>query len=607
MSNIIYRLGLGKERTATISSICLVVIVFFYFFVLGSYLQTSTYTFRYRVTYQIDFDSHITNLNVDTFIILLATIVWSYVSIKTGYTRIITIIFFSVFLVLLFSNFVAVAHAGALFSLPVIICMIILARIQNSRLLTHDLKLSIHYITIMSIGLALCGILGLLLFTITGKQQDSLEKYPYAIFQQLLSILTTSIMVILAFCVPLKVILNRYISKVKKFAFQAEIFQQNFGTRRLVVYLSLCVLLGISLALLPHISIINPNNSRLGVDTPMYVQALKLMKSEQIDSVFRNITSGDRPLTLIVLFGITELSKGDPARVIEYSPVFLTPLLVIGMFILTRQLTSNDSIAILAAFLSAISFQTLIGIYSGFYGNWLAIILGYLAFALIIRYLKKPSKIILASLAVVMTGVLLAHVYTWSIVISVAYVFLFVLHVLHYYPRKQFILLYLILASSIAVDVLKSSLTGSSTGLEADVSIGFSQGLGISQFSDRLRTLADTVFTYYGGVYANVAILGLAMYWLIRCKMRELSSVFMLIFLSTALVPLYIGDWVILSRVLYNIPFQIPAAISLYFLWKGNHKFIFVAIILIAGYLSFHVLANLGYVSPSNPLNIIQE
>ena len=70
--------------------------------------------------------------------------------------------------------------------------------------------------------------------------------------------------------------------------------------------------------------------------------------------------------------------------------------------------------------------------------------------------------------------------------ISVAFVFLFVLHALNYYPRKHFLLLYLVLSSSIAVDVLKSSWTGSSTGLEADVSIGFGHGLGISQFSERL-------------------------------------------------------------------------------------------------------------------------
>ena len=60
------------------------------------------------------------------------------------------------------------------------------------------------------------------------------------------------------------------------------------------------------------------------------------------------------------------------------------------------------------------------------------------------------------------------------------------LQALYYYPRRHFLLLYLVLSSSIAVDVMKSSWTGSLTGLESDVSIGFGHGFGISQFTDRL-------------------------------------------------------------------------------------------------------------------------
>ena len=83
--------------------------------------------------------------------------------------------------------------------------------------------------------------------------------------------------------------------------------------------------------------------------------------------------------------------------------------------------------------------------------------------------------------------------------ITVAFVFLFVLHALNYYPRRHFFL-----SSLIAVDVLKSSWTGSLTGLESDLSIWFGHGFGISQFSEHLGTLVDTVQTYYGGVYAII-------------------------------------------------------------------------------------------------------
>ena len=131
------------------------------------------------------------------------------------------------------------------------------------------------------------------------------------------------------------------------------------------------------------------------------------MKSEQInntDGVFRNIISGDRPLTLIFLFAVTEVSKAPPAQVVEYSPVLLMPLLVIATFILTRQLTSNDSVAILQLFLSTISFQTLIGIYFGYYANWLLVAPGIFGVCFNCKVLKKPSKFILASSALVIIG-----------------------------------------------------------------------------------------------------------------------------------------------------------------------------------------------------------
>ena len=97
------------------------------------------------------------------------------------------------------------------------------------------------------------------------------------------------------------------------------------------------------------------------------------------------------------------------------------------------------------------------------------------------------------------------------------------------------------------------------------------------------------------------------MYWLVRSNLRELANIFIMIFLSTALIPLFIGDYVLQSRVLYDIPFQIPAAISLYYIGRNNGKMISIALLLITGYLSLHVLANLGYVPPTNPLTIIRK
>lgn len=521
----------------------------------------------------------------------------------------VLLVLFGIFLVSLFLNMTTIAFAGAVLTLPVASALIIHDRFRSESLLdTHHPTQSLHYITIVAIGLAALGITSLVVFISTGVT-TTLERYPYAIFQQLLANLTPIIMAGLVFCIPLKILFNQIMDriKIKWDSVTIVTFQDKLDIRRIAVYLFLCIILAVTITLIPHIPVTNPNNQRLGVDTPRYETWLTLMDNQSVSPInFALKSAGDRPLTLLILFFITETTNADPFQVIEYSPTILAPLLILVTFFLTRQLTANDKIAIVASVLSAISFQTLIGIYSGFYANWLALVLGYAGFGLLVKCLKRPSKFGLVVLGLLIIGMLFAHTYTWTIMICVAFVFLFVLHALNYYPRKHFLLLYLVLSSSIAVDVLKSSWTGSLTGLESDISIGFGHGFRISQFSERLGTLAQTVQTYYGGVYANIAILGLVMYWLIRSESRELASIFIMVFLSTALIPLFIGDYVLQSRVLYDIPFQIPAAISLYYIGRKNSKLIFIALLLIAGYLSFHVLTNLGYIPPTNPLSIIQ-
>lgn len=610
--SILHSLGKGKERRIVISSICLATTALFYFFIIGSAFQTKVYTLVHRVTYENIFQTHVTTLHIDALVTISVTMAWVYFSIKNKYTKSGVLIFFSVFLLLYLVNYDATIVLGAELTIPVIVSLIIIDKFRGNKILKHDAQLSIRYITIVTMVLASLGIISLTLFLINGSTMSEVEKYPYAVYQELLSVLTPIVMAALVFCLPLKVLLNAVLNKVKmnRYSFLLNTAEVRLDSKKVIIYLSLCIILGIAAAVIPHSAVTNPNHERLGVDTPRYVLWLNLMKNETaapLQLALKDIASGDRPLTLIILFIMAEVSKADPFQVAEYSPIIFVPFLVLVTFFLTRQLTSNDKIALISSFLSAISFQTLIGIYSGFYANWLALILGYLVFALLLRNLKTPSKFSAAALALTMSAVLLAHVYTWTIVISVAFVFLFVVLMLNYYPRRRIFVLYLILSSSIAVDILKSTWIGSSSGLEVDLSVGVTHGLGISQFGERLKTLADTVQIYYGGVYANIAILGLVLYWLIHCRARELANIFIMIFLSTALVPLFLGDYALQSRVLYNVPFQIPAAISLYYIGRKNGKMISIALLLITGYLSLHILANLGYVPPDNPLSIIQR
>jgi hypothetical protein len=52
--------------------------------------------------------------------------------------------------------------------------------------------------------------------------------------------------------------------------------------------------------------------------------------------------------------------------------------------------------------------------------------------------------------------------------------------------------------------------------------------------------------------------------------MRAPGAIFLIIFLSIGIVPLFVGSWVIQARVFYDIPFEIPAAIALYYISRRS-------------------------------------
>jgi len=117
---------------------------------------------------------------------------------------------------------------------------------------------------------------------------------------------------------------------------------------------------------------------------------------------------------------------------------------------------------------------------------------------------------------------------------------------------------------SIVVDISRVLLTGSSSGLGQDIQLA-QTNLGAEQFNLRWLILNATIHDSLGGVFSSFIILVLALFWVLKSNMQNPSTVFIMIFLSAGLVPLYIGSWTLQTRVFYDIPFEIPAAIALYY------------------------------------------
>jgi hypothetical protein len=254
----------------------------------------------------------------------------------------------------------------------------------------------------------------------------------------------------------------------------------------------------------------------------------------------------------------------------------------------------------LASFLTAVSFHTLIGIYAGFYANWFALIIGYLSFVFLIRFLKASNRLNFTIYSALIIILLFSHVYTWSIMIIVTGIFLAVMLKLSYYSKKNIILLFLVILSSVVIDVARMTITGSVSGIEQQIKIASLTEVGLKQFALRWSNLIDTTQNYHGGQFGNFIILMLVLYWLFRSNLREPSTILLIIFQSIGIMPLFFGDWLVQSRVLYNIPFQIPAAFGLAYIKKEvNGTIILLPICIWLVAISIRAVSNFYLVLPS--------
>jgi hypothetical protein len=362
-----------------------------------------------------------------------------------------------------------------------------------------------------------------------------------------------------------------------------------------VGFLLLAVIFSVILVLIPQHPLINKENQEIGVDTHYYVTWIEeLSNSRSLSDFFYQSfivqgQDGDRPFSLIFMFLFSRAAGGeDLSQTIEYLPIMLGPGIVLAFYFLTLEIMRNERIALLSAFFAAVSFHTLGGIYAGFYANWFALIVGYISVVFLFRYLRAGRSWDIVVFSILLIAVLFLHVYTWTILAAVAGIFLLTMLVFRSrvrignndndndkkntsLTRRIIWLLLFAILPSIAVDLSKVLLTGSSGGLEQDVELA-QTGLGIHQFNLRWEILNVTMHHSLGGVFSNFIILILGLFWVLKSNLREPGTIFMMIFLSAGIVPLFFGSWAIQARVFYDIPFEIPAAIALYYLSRRSNS-----------------------------------
>ena len=582
-------LGQGTSHLSITGSAILALISFFYIYTVGSYFKVNIYILQNRVTYYQFFDMYIFGRYIDHIIITCGIILWFVLFIRGKARFAASIIYGGLTLIALLANLSALLDIIAVMSIPIIISFLIYNKLACKKKKIPTIpytNLTINYIAIIGIATGIISVIvssAPSLFSIMAQSSSSIpiRNYAYEIFL-LFSSFSPILILLLVNSFPVKLLIKEFttiknsISNNNNKIDSSVSKDWNIKLRTKFIYLSLFMLLSVAITLIPHLPTINRDNQRIGVDTDYYVNWVNaLMHSNNVQDFIRQAfviqgNAGERPLTLIFLFTIVKVVNADPFYILEHVPIILGPALVLVVYFLTRELTSNNDItSLLAAFLTAVSSQILIGIYAGFYANWFALIIGYLSFMFLIKFLKRPNTLNLILYSLLMVFLVFTHAYTWSILAIVMSIFLVVQLKLNCYHKRSVTLLLLVILSSVIIDIARIFVTGStSSGIEQDI-IKARGGASLSQFALRWNNLNYTVNTYVGGQFSNFIIFMLGLYWLFRFNLYQSSSIFLVVFLSIGIIPLLFGNWVIQTRILYNIPFQIPAAIALTYIRKS--------------------------------------
>ncbi len=326
------------------------------------------------------------------------------------------------------------------------------------------------------------------------------------------------------------------------------------------------------IAYLPYFYRQNP----LGVDAPWYMARLQ------------DLNGGGSPLVLawtephaayiLLLFGLQNMLRLSAADAVKLGVVLLSASLTAAVYLFAGGAFRNQSIALLSAYLAALSPQTLVGGFAGIFENWLAVVLVYLFLAFLTRAMRSPTLMSNIGGAATILLVTFVHVWTWVILIIIlaALVTLRAARAHHLTFKTLFSSLHP--AIIVSVIVAEAAILASPASRTA-ITFGLTSVAGGMQASPAnfLEGLSVTLTNYVLGFYSNwilllLALVGLAYTARIPEEASALLQAWTLVLLGICAFMSPNGQW----RLLYILPYPVLAALGITaftkFLTQGNSE-----------------------------------
>ena len=324
------------------------------------------------------------------------------------------------------------------------------------------------------------------------------------------------------------------------------------------------VVVSILLVWVPYRPDLNSTGSLVGIDSPLYVgwvsQMLARSLPQALQYSFVGGLEGSRPLLLIPLY-LVALAGVSPSQIIEYLPMFLAPLLSLSTYIFVRYGRGSMSLAGLTALFSSVSFYPTVGLWGGYYANWLALIIVYLFLTGLLVFTRSPSISKYGVVYALSVALFLTHPWTWVLVVTVSLIFTISVY------REAGRLVQVksavgIIITGVVLDVVKSW-AFATTSVAADLTTKIPSGVGsVLAF---WNNLVDALLYTHGGLLSDWIILLLGLLAAFALQFKDHFERLLILWVGVSSIPFAVLDSYHQARILYDLPIPVLLAMTLLF------------------------------------------
>jgi len=366
------------------------------------------------------------------------------------------------------------------------------------------------------------------------------------------------------------------------------------ASRQAILMLLFSISLSIIAALYPHLPSVNPKNRNVGVDFQHYVNN-SIIVEKDISQVF-NVSRGSRPIIYILIYSIQKLLGLDAIIVVRNLPIFLNPLLIISIYFLTKEIFEDEWIASWSAFFTVCGIQVVVGIFSFFLTNMLALSFLFFSLGLLFRSLRCECFISIISASII--GGLLVFTHPWTydqyyipVVLIAGIIFYNTITKYNDYLKVKMILIYIFcLGFSEFINILIVKGFG---GLSASTSV-MNKIIPLSKFWPKI------IFGFrrhYCGLMSNIILISLIILGIYILRDYIIPELFLIFVIAVASIIFLVGDYNIKNRLLYNLPIGLFASRGYYWLlerkcFKNFKNVLSLYVVLIMILYLFRSLAN---------------